>query len=110
MTADTGLAAEARHADTEVFYMAGRQLGRLARQLQAAGWPAETPVAVVSRAGCADAVASEHRLAELAAASVLHAGRPAVVTVGVGATAVAPAPQPHAEADAAQAAAPALAP
>jgi uroporphyrin-III C-methyltransferase len=110
MTADTGLAAEARHADTEVFYMAGRQLGRLARQLQAAGWPAQTPVAVVSRAGCADAVASEHRLDGLAAASVLHAGRPAVVTVGVGATAVAPAPQPGAEADAAQGAAPALAP
>lgn len=110
MTADAGLAAEARHADTEVFYMAGRQLGRLARQLQAAGWPARTPVAVVSRAGCADAVASEHRLAELAAASVLHAGRPAVVTVGVGATAVAPAPQPGAVADAAQGRAPALAP
>jgi len=99
-----------RTADTEVFYMAGRQLGRLARQLQAAGWPATTPVAVVSRAGCADAVASEHTLAELAAASVLHAGRPAVVTVGVGATAVAPAPQPGAVADAAQARAPALAP
>jgi uroporphyrin-III C-methyltransferase len=86
-----------------VFYMAGRQLGRLARQLQAAGWPAGTAVAVVSRAGCADAVASDHRLDGLAAASVLHAGRPAVVTVGVAARAVAAAPQPRAEADAAPA-------
>jgi uroporphyrin-III C-methyltransferase len=110
MTADAGLAAEPRHADTEVFYMAGRQLGRLARQLRAAGWPAGTAVAVVSRAGCADAVASEHRLDGLAAASVLHAGRPAVVTVGVGATAVASAPQPGAEANTAQGRAPAHAP
>jgi uroporphyrin-III C-methyltransferase len=90
MTADAGLAAGAAHADTEVFYMAGRQLGVLARRLLAAGWAAGTAVQVVSRAGCADAVASEHRLDTLAAASVLHAGRPAVVTVGVGATAVAP--------------------
>ncbi|MFN9746980.1 MAG: uroporphyrinogen-III C-methyltransferase [Betaproteobacteria bacterium] len=110
MTADAGLAADMRHADTEVFYMAGRQLGRLARQLQAAGWPAGTPVAVVSRAGCADAVASEHRLDGLAAASVLLAGRPAVVTVGVGATAVAPAPQPTAEAGAVRGRAPVHAP
>jgi uroporphyrin-III C-methyltransferase len=33
----------ARSADTEVFYMAGRQLGALARRLQDAGWPADTP-------------------------------------------------------------------
>jgi uroporphyrin-III C-methyltransferase len=67
-------------------------------------------VAVVSRAGCADAVASDHRLDSLAAASVLHAGRPAVVTVGVGATAVAPAPQPTAEASAVRGRAPVHAP
>jgi uroporphyrin-III C-methyltransferase len=72
----------------------------------------------VSRAGCADAVASEHRLDTLAAASVLHAGRPAVVTVGVGATAVTPgdgapvvarARRPAAEADASPAGAAPLA-
>ncbi len=95
-------------ADSEVYYMAGRQLGRLARQLLAAGWPADTPACVVSRAGCADAMASDHRLADLAAAAVLHAGRPAVVTVGVAARPVAPARRTAAEkpcrVDAAQAA------
>jgi uroporphyrin-III C-methyltransferase len=79
-----------RHADTEVFYMAGRQLGALGRRLLAAGWPADTPVSVVSRAGWPDALGSDHQLAELGAAAVLHAGRPSVVTVGAGARAVAP--------------------
>lgn len=78
-----------RTADTEVFYMAGRQLPALARQLQAAGWPAETPTLVVSRAGCTDALRSEHVLADLGAAALLHRGRPTVVTVGAGATPVA---------------------
>jgi uroporphyrin-III C-methyltransferase len=78
----------ARSADSEVFYMAGRRLGALARQLQAAGWQADTPVCVVSRAGCADQLVSEHRLATLAQATVLHAGRPTVVTVGIAAGAV----------------------
>jgi uroporphyrin-III C-methyltransferase len=82
------------HADTEVFYMAGRQLGKLAQALRAAGWPASTPVSVVSRAGWPDAVHSTHTLADLAAASLLHAGRPAVVTVGVGAAAVAAVSKP----------------
>jgi uroporphyrin-III C-methyltransferase len=77
----------ARSADTEVFYMAGRQLGALARRLRAAGWPAATPVCVVSRAGCADALASDHRLQTLAEAALLHSGRPTVVTVGAGAVA-----------------------
>ncbi len=77
-----------RHADTEVFYMAGRQLGGLGRALQGAGWPLDTPACVVSRAGWPDAVASDHRLDELAAAALLHAGRPAVVTVGAGAAPV----------------------
>ena len=77
-----------RHADTEVFYMAGRQLGKLGRALRSAGWDATAPVCVVSRAGWPDAVCSEHRLAELAAAALLHAGRPTVVTVGAGALAV----------------------
>ena len=74
-----------RHADTEVFYMAGRQLGALSRALRRAGWPDETPALVVSRAGWPDALSSEHCITELAAAAVLHAGRPTVVTVGAGA-------------------------
>ncbi len=74
-----------RHADTEVFYMAGRQLGALGRRLRAAGWPADTPTSVVSRAGWPDSLASQHPLHGLAAAALLHAGRPTVVTVGAGA-------------------------
>ncbi len=77
-----------RSADTEVFYMAGRQLAKLGRQLQQAGWPLDTPVNVVSRAGWPDQLASDHLLADLAAAAVLHAGRPTVVVVGAGATAL----------------------
>lgn len=84
----SGELSAGRHADTEVFYMAGRQLGKLGRALRAAGWPLNTPVSVVSRAGWPDCLASSHVLADLAAASVLHAGRPTVVTVGVGAAAV----------------------
>jgi uroporphyrin-III C-methyltransferase len=72
-------------ADTEVFYMAGRQLAALGRALLQAGWPGDAPVLVVSRAGCADALSSEHTAATLAAAAMLHRGRPAVVTVGAGA-------------------------
>ena len=75
-------------ADTEVFYMAGRQLGALARRLLDAGWAPGTPALVVSRAGCADALSSEHAVAELAAAALLHRGRPTVVTVGAGAVAL----------------------
>ncbi len=82
-----------RRADTEVFYMAGKQLAKLARRLQDAGWPADAPVSVVSRAGWPDGLASEHRLADLPCAAVLHAGRPTVVTVGEGARPVAHAPQ-----------------
>ena len=77
-----------RRADTEVFYMAGRQLAELSRRLLEAGWPADTPALVVSRAGWPDQLVSDHRIASLAAACVMHAGRPAVVTVGVGATAI----------------------
>lgn len=82
-----GQAVEAA-ADTEVFYMAGRQLAALGRQLLAIGWSADAPTLVVSRAGCADAITSEHRVADLAAAALLHRGRPTVVTVGAGATAL----------------------
>ena len=84
MTKDGDLQA-LKSADTEVFYMAGRQLGALARKLQQAGWPADTPAVVVSRAGCADALASDHLVGDLAAAALLHKGRPTVVTVGAGA-------------------------
>jgi uroporphyrin-III C-methyltransferase len=80
-----GTLRASRSADTEVFYMAGRQLAGLSRQLQGAGWPADTPVSVVSRAGCADQLHSDHTVARLAEASLLHAGRPTVVTVGAGA-------------------------
>jgi uroporphyrin-III C-methyltransferase len=79
-----------RGADTEVFYMAGRQLAALSRRLVAAGWAPETPVAVVSRAGWPDQHGSEHRVDTLPEAVVLHGGRPTVVIVGVGATAVSP--------------------
>jgi uroporphyrin-III C-methyltransferase len=73
-------------ADTEVFYMAGKQLAALSRRLADAGWPADTPVSVVSRAGWPDALHSSHSLATLREATVLHAGRPTVVTVGAGAS------------------------
>ena len=78
-----------RSADTEVFYMAGRQLGALARRLLAAGWPPDTPASVVSRAGWPDVRHTSHRLAELGQAALLHAGRPTVVSVGAGASALA---------------------
>lgn len=74
-----------RSADTEVFYMAGRQLAALGRRLLAAGWPADAPVSVVSRAGWPDELQSDHRLAGLGQASLLHSGRPSVVIVGAGA-------------------------
>ena len=81
-----------RSADTEVYYMAGKQLAALARRLLASGWPEGTPVSVVSRAGWPDQVHSDHRLAELGSAAMLHAGRPSVVTVGAGAAPLACAP------------------
>jgi uroporphyrin-III C-methyltransferase len=81
-----------RNADTEVFYMAGKQLATLGRRLIASGWPEETPVSVVSRAGWPDHLHSDHRLADVARASMLHAGRPTVVTVGSGAAPLATGP------------------
>lgn len=85
---EAGELRAAQSADTEVFYMAGRQLATLGRQLLAAGWAPDTPTLVVSRAGCADAITSEHALADLAHAALLHRGRPTVVTVGIGASLV----------------------
>ena len=84
MTKEGELQAQ-RSADTEVFYMAGQQLAALSRKLIEAGWPSDTPVSVTSKAGCADALSSDHDVAHLAAASMLHKGRPTVVTVGAGA-------------------------
>ena len=94
MTAERELRAS-RRADTEVFYMAGRQLAALSRRLLEAGWADDAPVCVVSRAGWPDRLISHHQVASLAQACVLHAGRPAVVTVGVGARAMA---APHRQA------------
>jgi uroporphyrin-III C-methyltransferase len=82
-----------RSADTGVFYMAGRQLGALSRRLRGAGWAADTPVCVVSRAGWPDQLCSDHQVANLAEAALLHSGRPMVVTVGVGAAPVPAAAQ-----------------
>jgi uroporphyrin-III C-methyltransferase len=48
-------------------------------------------VLVVSRAGWPDQMASDHNVASLAEAALLHSGRPTVVTVGVGAAPVAAA-------------------
>jgi len=84
MTREGQLCA-ARTADTEVFYMAGKQLAALARRLAQAGWDESAPVCVVSRAGWADQLHSNHTVATLGRASMLHAGRPTVVTVGAGA-------------------------
>lgn len=89
MTRD-GVLRATRSADTEVYYMAGRQLAALSRQLVAAGWGPQVTCCVVSRAGCSDECVTEHRVADLAQATLWHAGRPAVVTVGAGATPVWP--------------------
>jgi uroporphyrin-III C-methyltransferase len=99
----SGALVASRGADTEVFYMAGRQLAALSRRLLGAGWPADTPVAVVSRAGWPDQHGSEHRVDTLPEACVLHGGRPTVVIVGVGASRLAPV---EAISDAARSAAP----
>jgi uroporphyrin-III C-methyltransferase len=84
----TGALHASRSADTEVFYMAGRQLAALSRRLVEAGWPGDTPVLVVSRAGWPDQIATDHSVVTLPRASLLHAGRPTVVTVGAGARAL----------------------
>ena len=81
-----------RSADTEVFYMAGKQLAALSRRLLAAGWPEDAPVSVVSRAGWPDQLHSDHTVVSLGRAAMLHAGRPSVVTVGAGAMSLRTAP------------------
>jgi uroporphyrin-III C-methyltransferase len=84
----TGALHATRTADTEVFYMAGKQLCALSRRLIEAGWTSDTPVCVVSRAGWPDQLCSDHNVATLPRASLLHAGRPTIVTVGAGAQAL----------------------
>jgi uroporphyrin-III C-methyltransferase len=81
----TGELQASRCADTEVFYMAGKQLAALSRQLLRAGWPAEAPASVVSRAGWPDQLHSDHDVQTLGRAALLHSGRPTIVTVGAGA-------------------------
>jgi len=80
-----GVLQASRTADTEVFYMAGRQLAALAGKLLQAGWPGDTPASVVSRAGWPDVLTTDHSVATLGEATAAHADRPAVVTVGAGA-------------------------
>jgi uroporphyrin-III C-methyltransferase len=84
-----------QRADTEVFYMAGRQLAPLSKGLLDAGWPADTEVSVVSRAGWPDMRHTVHTVASLDEASVVHAGRPTLVIVGAGATALPDEPLTH---------------
>jgi uroporphyrin-III C-methyltransferase len=81
-------------ADTEVFYMAGKQLAALSRRLASSGWAPDVPVCVVSRAGWPDELLSDHTVATLGQAGMLHAGRPSVVTVGAGALPVQGRPHP----------------
>ncbi|PXW98718.1 uroporphyrinogen-III C-methyltransferase [Sphaerotilus hippei] len=81
-----------RSADTEVFYMAGRQLGSLGAQLMAAGWGADDPVLVVSQAGWPDQLQTSHTITTLADAAATHEGRPTVVIVGAGAAEIQPLP------------------
>ncbi|MES2090759.1 MAG: uroporphyrinogen-III C-methyltransferase [Pseudomonadota bacterium] len=84
-----------QRADTEVFYMAGRQLDPLQKGLLDAGWPVDTPVSVVSRAGWPDMRHSVHTVGSLDQASPTHAGRPTLVIVGAGATALPKEPLTH---------------
>jgi uroporphyrin-III C-methyltransferase len=86
----TGALHATRTADTEVFYMAGKQLAALSRRLIEAGWPSDTPVSVVSRAGWPDQRHSDHNVATLPRAALVHAGRPTIVTVGAGAEPLSP--------------------
>lgn len=84
-----------QRADTEVFYMAGRQLAPLSKGLLDAGWPANTEVSVVSRAGWPDMRHTVHTVATLDDASRVHAGRPTLVIVGAGATVIPDEPLTH---------------
>jgi uroporphyrin-III C-methyltransferase len=84
-----------QRADTEVFYMAGRQLAPLSKGLLDAGWPEGTAVSVVSRAGWPDMRHTVHTAGTLDEASAIHAGRPTLVIVGAGATELPAQPLTH---------------
>ena len=84
MTRDGGCVA-GRHADTEVFYMAGKQLAALARRLLAAGWPTDTPGSSCRAPAGPTRWPATTPSARSARAAMLHAGRPTVVIVGAGA-------------------------
>ena len=84
-----------QRADTEVFYMAGRQLAPLSHGLLDAGWPADTEVSVVSRAGWPDMRHTVHTVGTLDEASAIHAGRPTLVIVGAGASEIPEQPLTH---------------
>lgn len=84
-----------QRADTEVFYMAGRQMAPLSKGLLDAGWPADTQVSVVSRAGWPDMRHTVHTVDSLGQASATHAGRPTLVIVGAGATELPEQPLTH---------------
>jgi uroporphyrin-III C-methyltransferase len=84
-----------QRADTEVFYMAGRQLAPLSKGLLDAGWPADTEVSVVSRAGWPDMRHTVHTVGSLDEASAIHAGRPTLVIVGAGASEIPEQPLTH---------------
>jgi uroporphyrin-III C-methyltransferase len=77
--------------DTEVYYMAGRQLAAMSAQLVQAGWAPDTLCCVTSHAGWPDARTSEHMVVALGDASALHASRPTIVVVGAGAQPLKPA-------------------
>lgn len=81
----TGELHAVRTADTEIYYMAGRQLAELGPRLLQAGWQEDTPVRATSRAGWPDQCSSDHTVGTLHEAQAMHAGRPTVLTVGVGA-------------------------
>ena len=82
------LAAAAAQGITLVIYMGIATIEALQAGLLE-GLAADTPVAVVSRAGWPDRHGSDHRVDTLPEACVLHGGRPTVVIVGVGASALA---------------------
>ena len=88
----TGDMNATRTADTEVFYMAGKQLAALSARLLEAGWPGDTPVSIVSKAGWPDSRHSDHTVATLGDAGPVHEDRPAVVVVGAGAAPLDPSP------------------
>ena len=72
---------ESVNADTMVFYMAGKQIGRVAAALIAKGKSGSTPVAVTSRASLKDEKTIITTLSELRL-SVLTLRDPVLLTVG----------------------------